>query len=73
MLKMYIGFTYFKFDRDFKAPDEGGVVMNRSCTDILCCIIFLVFIVGMFGAGIYGYTNGDPVALLTAWDSDGKQ
>ncbi len=46
--------------------------MDRGCTDILCCLIFLAFIVGMFGAGFYGYKNGAPIVLLTAWDADGK-
>ena len=52
---------------------KNGPVMNRSCTDVICCLLFLAFLVGMGGVGAYGYINGDPMLLLTAWDSDGKK
>ena len=41
---------------------------NRRCTDILCCIIFLAFLVGMLTAAIYGYVNGDPWKLIAPID-----
>ena len=44
---------------------------NRRCTDILCCIIFLAFLVGMLTAAIYGYVNGDPYKLIAPIDGDG--
>ena len=44
---------------------------NRRCTDILCCIIFLAFLVGMLTAAIYGYVNGDPYKLVAPIDADG--
>ena len=50
----------------------NGPIEKRSCTDIPCCCIFLVFIAGMFLASMYGYTRGDPKLLLTMWDSDGN-
>ena len=43
---------------------------NRRCTDILCCIIFLAFLVGMLTAAIYGYVNGDPWKLIAPIDGD---
>jgi len=46
--------------------------MKRSCTDIACCCLFIAFIVGMAGTAAYGFANGDPLLLLTGWDSDGK-
>ena len=45
--------------------------MKRSCTDVICCLIFLMFIVGMVGTAIYGFMNGQPKLLLTSWDYDG--
>lgn len=44
--------------------------MKRSCTDCICCLIFLMFCVGMAGTAIYGFLNGDPYVLLTTWDYD---
>lgn len=46
--------------------------MNRGCTDIICCFLFLAFFVGMCGTAAYGFINGDPKLLLTGWDYDGK-
>lgn len=51
---------------------KNGPVMKRSCTDIICCLLFLAFIVGFAGTSAYGFMNGDPYLLLTAWDNDGK-
>jgi hypothetical protein len=34
------------------------------------CILFLVFIVGMFLAAAHGFMNGDPRKLIIGWDSD---
>ena len=45
---------------------------NRRCTDILCCIIFLAFLVGMLAAAIYGYVNGDPYKLIAPIDGAGN-
>jgi choline transporter-like protein 2/4/5 len=50
---------------------KNGPVMNRSCTDFICCLLFLAFLCGMGGTGAYGYLNGDPMLLLTTWDFDG--
>ena len=51
---------------------KNGPVMKRSCTDIFCCLVFLMFIVGLIGVSIYGFMNGNPNLLLTAWDYDGN-
>jgi len=37
------------FDPDFKGP-----IKSRSCTDILCCLLFFVFILGYIVIGIFG-------------------
>jgi len=51
---------------------KNGPVMNRSCTDIICCCLFLAFCVGMVGTACYGFIKGDPYLLLTTWDYDSK-
>ncbi len=51
---------------------KNGPVSDRGCTDIICCLVFIAFIVGLCAACGYGLTNGDPALILTGWDSDGK-
>ena len=45
---------------------------DRGCTDILCCLVFIAFIVVFVGVAGYGFTNGDPYKLLSTWDKDGN-
>lgn len=47
--------------------------MNRSCTDPLCCIIFLLFIASMVGITGYALSNGNPYAMITPFDSNGNR
>ena len=51
----------------------NGPIANRSCTDILCCLIFVAFVVALVGVGAYGVANGKPANLLTTFDFDGKR
>ncbi|XP_050389087.1 choline transporter-like protein 2 [Patella vulgata] len=53
-------------------PNFNGPLKNRSCTDVLCCIIFFVFIAGMLACSILGYVHGDPIKLIYPTDSDGN-
>lgn len=53
-----------------KGTYKGGPVMERGCTDIPCCCIFIAFIAALVGASAYGYKNGDPYKLLIGWDSN---
>jgi choline transporter-like protein 2/4/5 len=48
---------------------EKGIKWDRSCTDILCCLVFLAFIVSMVGLSFIGFTQGDPMNMLTPFDS----
>ncbi|XP_071948307.1 choline transporter-like protein 2 [Antedon mediterranea] len=56
-----------KYDPNFKGP-----IQNRSCTDVICCIIFVAFIVGMFITGYIGWSDGDPRKLVYPTDSKGQ-
>jgi len=38
---------------------ENGPIYKRGCTDLICCLIFLAFLVGMVGTSGYGYLHGD--------------
>jgi len=50
----------------------NGPVPDRGCTDILCCLIFIAFLVGMVGVSGYGLLYGNPQLLATGWDADGN-
>jgi choline transporter-like protein 2/4/5 len=61
---------YLKELDDKKGELEHGPVMNRSCSDIICCLLFFVFVLGYVAASGYGWLYGDPSKLLISWDSD---
>nr|KAF6508113.1 solute carrier family 44 member 5 [Rousettus aegyptiacus] len=54
------------FDPNFKGP-----VANRNCTDILCCIIFMLFIIGYILLGLIAWVHGDPRKVVFPTDSEG--
>ncbi|XP_048043350.1 choline transporter-like protein 2 isoform X2 [Megalobrama amblycephala] len=56
-----------KFDPSFKGP-----IQNRGCTDIICCIFFVVAIVGYVAVGILAWTHGDPRKVIYPTDSMGQ-
>jgi len=45
---------------------------ERGCTDILCCLIFIVFTVAILGVSFYALGSGDPSRIMTPFDSDGN-
>lgn len=49
-----------KKEEKFGENMKNGPIENRSCTDCLCCLIFVVFFVAMGAASIYGYSKGNP-------------
>jgi len=61
-----------KHKENFKSV-EGGIEWERSCTDILCCMVFIAFIVAMLGVSGYALSTGDPMNIITAFDSDGNK
>ncbi|XP_062903972.1 choline transporter-like protein 4 [Mobula hypostoma] len=54
------------YDPRFKGPIE-----NRSCTDIICCAIFMVFILGYMVVGIVAWLYGDPREVIYPRNSTG--
>jgi choline transporter-like protein 2/4/5 len=66
-------------DRNYKGEDFNvkqelgkGPFGERKCTDLLCCLFFTLFVVGMAILTGYGYANGDPDKLISPIDGDGK-
>ncbi|XP_056315460.1 choline transporter-like protein 2 isoform X1 [Danio aesculapii] len=56
-----------KFDPTFKGP-----IYNRGCTDILCCILFILALLGYFAVGILAWSQGDPRKVIYPTDSTGQ-
>ncbi|XP_058466253.1 choline transporter-like 2 isoform X3 [Malaya genurostris] len=55
-----------KYDPDFKGP-----LSKRSCTDIPCLFLFILFLVGWGGVAYYAFMKGDLDRLLVPTDSNG--
>ncbi|XP_051965281.1 choline transporter-like protein 5-B isoform X1 [Xyrauchen texanus] len=56
-----------KFDPTFRGP-----VHTRSCTDVLCCVTFVVVILGYIALGTVAWMHGDPRKVVYPTDSYGE-
>lgn len=54
-------------------PDFNGPIHNRSCTDILWLIFFIIFLGAWGYVGYYGMTHGNIQKLLAPVDSNGQR
>ena len=54
-------------EKDFKGP-----IHNRGCTDVLCLLLLLAFLVGWVVVGVFAFSNGDPLLLLYPSNSKGE-
>lgn len=52
---------------------QKEMITQRSCTDALCCSIFFVFILAMVGVSVFAFKQGEPMRILTPFDSDGNE
>ncbi|XP_069697989.1 choline transporter-like 2 isoform X2 [Periplaneta americana] len=57
-----------KYDPTFRGP-----LNKRSCTDVICLLLFLAFIGGWVFVGIYAFMYGDPARLVKPTDSTGRR
>jgi len=48
------------------------VDQKRKCTDVLCCIVFVCFMVSMICFSIVGYMNGEIDKMLAPVDGNGR-
>ena len=53
-------------------PTFNGPVRNRSCTDVICCVIFLVFLAGMGVVAYFAFAYGNPETLIYPSDYQGQ-
>ncbi|XP_064615928.1 choline transporter-like protein 2 isoform X2 [Liolophura sinensis] len=53
-------------------PTFNGPIKKRSCTDIICCLLFVIFVAGLGVVAYFAYTYGNPRLLLYPQDSQGN-
>lgn len=58
-------------DQIYDAHSSDILAKRRSCTDIICLLLFIVFIVVQVGVSILAYLSGDPRQLILPHDSNG--
>lgn len=51
---------------------QKGIVEDRSCTDILCCLIFIAAIGAFIVVASISYKDARPEYLTATWDSSGN-
>ncbi|XP_075999055.1 choline transporter-like protein 2 isoform X4 [Genypterus blacodes] len=56
-----------KYDPTFKGP-----LHSRGCTDIICCIFFILAILAYLAVGILAWSQGDPRKVIYPTDSRGQ-
>ncbi|XP_038179229.1 choline transporter-like protein 2 isoform X3 [Arvicola amphibius] len=56
-----------KYDPTFKGP-----IYYRGCTDVVCCVLLFLAIVGYVAVGIVAWTHGDPRKVIYPTDSRGE-
>ncbi|MGH0148886.1 UNVERIFIED_CONTAM: hypothetical protein FKN15_049133 [Acipenser sinensis] len=52
-------------------PTFNGPLKNRGCTDVICCIFFMVFIGGYLVVGVLAWLYGDPRQVIYPRNSTG--
>ena len=52
---------------------KGMKMTDRSCTDMLCCLVFIIFFATCVGITGLGIKQGDPRRIMTPFDSDGNE
>ncbi|KAJ7317378.1 hypothetical protein JRQ81_003540 [Phrynocephalus forsythii] len=52
-------------------PSFRGPIQKRSCTDVLCCILFMAFLAGYAVVGILAWLYGDPRQVIYPRNSTG--
>ncbi|GLH00595.1 Ctl2 [Gryllus bimaculatus] len=57
-----------QYDANFFGPRA-----KRSCTDIICFLLFFCFVVAWIVVGVIAFSQGDPVKIIAPTDSDGMR
>lgn len=50
---------------------QNGPLNSRyCCTDIICSVLFILYVAGMVAVAIYAFQGGEPWRLIAPVDSD---
>ncbi|XP_054578457.1 choline transporter-like protein 4 isoform X2 [Eptesicus fuscus] len=52
-------------------PSFRGPIKSRGCTDVICCVLFLLFLLGYAALGVVAWVYGDPRQVLYPRNSTG--
>lgn len=52
---------------------ENGPIQKRSCTDIICWVIWIAALVFWLTSIFYGFGKGEPKRVFAPWDEDSQQ
>nr|KAF6276773.1 solute carrier family 44 member 4 [Myotis myotis] len=52
-------------------PSFRGPIKSRGCTDVICCVLFLLFLLGYAALGVVAWAYGDPRQVLYPRNSTG--
>ncbi|XP_033103325.1 choline transporter-like protein 4 [Anneissia japonica] len=53
-------------------PTFDGPISNRSCTDIICCFVFVLFLAGLGVISAIGFQRGNVETLIYPTDYQGQ-
>ncbi|KAK4473814.1 hypothetical protein MN116_003148 [Schistosoma mekongi] len=59
-------------DADVKTLRIMGPARNRTCTDVPCCVIFSIFIIGFLVVTLWSFAMGDYKRVLYPTNSQGR-
>ena len=54
-------------DKHFRGP-----IHERGCTDVLCLLLLIAFVIGWVVVGVYAFTWGNPLILIYPSNSTGQ-
>lgn len=55
-----------------QADENNGPTENRSCTDILCCLLFIANCLAFIVIFSIGVDQGKPGMIFAVWDSSSR-
>ena len=58
-------------DQDYD-PSDKGPNSSRSCTDVICLLLLIVFCGTWFGVACYAFSRGNPFQLIHPSNSEGE-
>lgn len=70
--ELYAKYKSFKWKDPEKLKNGPLGDETRKCRDCICCLIFMIFIIGCFVIAILGFCMGQPKKILYSYDEDGN-